>query len=384
MVTKAELKTFLPKAKATLVDAVADNWPAAEEAGITTPRRVRQFLANIATETGGLTAIVESLTYTSAERIRATWPTRFKTAAAAQPYVRQARKLAIFVYGGRMGNAAAPSTDGWDFRGGGMMQTTGREGYRAMGFEKNPGELQSNPRTAFLTAVREWKNRGCNALADKDDTTAVRKAINGGTNGLDHVRTHLANARKVWPDGAGTPAARVEAAAGIDPAIVKEVQTLLRRLGYTEVGNADGVVGTMTRAAILAFRADNNLPLATTIDEEFRQVLATAPPRQIAEDRAFAPVAKVVEKVPEVKANFISKILSAVAAFFSGIVALITGVVDQFDAARAHIDPIRAYASNVPGHVWLLLVALVALAIFFVSRHGEQKGVAAFQSGERR
>ncbi|MGK9084937.1 hypothetical protein KXR64_16695 [Brucella intermedia] len=382
MVTKAELNRFLPNAKASLIDAIVDNWAEAEKQGISTPRRIRHFMCNIAVETGGLRTIVESLTYTSAERIQAVWPSRFKTVKSAQPYVRQAKKLAIKVYGGRMGNASAPSEDGWIYRGGGMLQTTGREGYRKMGFEKSPGTLQTNVKVAFLTAVREWGKRGCNALADKDDTTGVRKAINGGTNGLAEVKKYLATAKKVWPDNA--KAALPKNSPITNPVIVKDVQVMLKQLGYTEVGGSDGIIGTMTRGAILAFRAENGLPLSTSIDDEFMEALKTAQPRQIAVGRVAAPVKDVVAKVPEVKANFISKIISAVTAFFSTIVAAVMGIFDQFDAAKAYIDPLKEYAADVPGWVWLLIIAIIAAVIFGISRHGEKKGVEAFQNGERR
>ncbi|MHA6686340.1 hypothetical protein [Mesorhizobium sp. A556] len=73
----------------------------------------------------------ESLTYTTAARIRAVWPSRFASAAAAQPYVRQPQKLANKVYGGRMGNTGP--NDGWTYRGRGLCQITGREMYTKLG-----------------------------------------------------------------------------------------------------------------------------------------------------------------------------------------------------------------------------------------------------------
>lgn len=42
---------------------------------------------------------------------------------------------------------------------------------------------------------------------------------------------------------------------------VREVQARLKALGYHAVGQVDGQVGPRTRAAILAFRDDNGLPL---------------------------------------------------------------------------------------------------------------------------
>ncbi len=67
---------------------------------------------------------------------------------------------------------------------------------------------------------------------------------------------------------------------------VREVQTMLYDLGYYMVGRADGVVGNMTRAAILAFKEDNDLPLTTVIDVVFEEALLKAKPRKVSEARA--------------------------------------------------------------------------------------------------
>lgn len=202
MITAAQIRKLFPAAKAELVEAIVANWPQASGAGITTLKRKAMFFAMIGVETGGLKAIVENLNYTTAARIRETWPMRFKTDAAAQPYVRQPTKLANLVYGSRMGNGPPASGDGYRFRGRGMMQTTGRANYAARRFETNPEALQ-DPATAFLTAVAEWQRRGCNALADAGNIKACRNAINGGAVGLEDAIGFYAKGLKVFTDDKG-------------------------------------------------------------------------------------------------------------------------------------------------------------------------------------
>jgi uncharacterized protein (TIGR02594 family) len=67
---------------------------------------------------------------------------------------------------------------------------------------------------------------------------------------------------------------------------VHQVQELLRDRGYHEVGAVDGKMGPRTRAAILAFRADNGLELVPEIDGELSERLLQAQPRKIAPERA--------------------------------------------------------------------------------------------------
>ncbi|MET3527279.1 putative chitinase [Phenylobacterium koreense] len=105
-------------------------------------------------ETGGSMAPnVENLNYTSAERIRAVWPSRFPTIASAQPFVRNAKGLANHVYNGRMGNR--PGTDdGWQHRGRGQAHITGREMYAKLDAELGlGGDLIASPDLALRPDV---------------------------------------------------------------------------------------------------------------------------------------------------------------------------------------------------------------------------------------
>lgn len=95
-----------------------------------TPRNeLAYLLATPYHETGGkMLPNAENLTYTSAARIRAVWPSRFPSLESAKPFVRNPRGLANKVYNGRLGNRPG-SDDGYAFRGRGLPHLTGRANY---------------------------------------------------------------------------------------------------------------------------------------------------------------------------------------------------------------------------------------------------------------
>lgn len=175
-----------------------------------------------------------------------------------------------------------------------------------------------------------------------------------------------------------------------DEATVAKVQQQLWDLGYTEVGSKrpdgtfDGKIGRYTRAAILAFRDDNDLPTVNYIDEAMLLALLRAQPREVSTARTEAPAAVVREKVPEVQSNWLSKVGGAAGAAVSGVGLGVTGVLDNLDGARGFLEPLKGFVGDVPPWVWFLLLGAAALALFFNARRGEQQGIQAFQSGERR
>ncbi len=189
-------RAFLEELKAHAYQDMAD-------VGINTPLRVVHFAAQISHESAGGTITHESMTYKSARRIYRVFPKYFNSEFEAEPYVGRPRKLANRVYGGRMGNR--PGTDdGYDYRGRGLLQLTGRNSYAEAGqrFDlpllSNP-ELVADPRYTLLIAGWEFKKLGCLEYADRDNLEKVTRRVNGGLNGLEDREKWLG----LWKDALG-------------------------------------------------------------------------------------------------------------------------------------------------------------------------------------
>jgi len=162
---------------------------------IESPLLVAHVMAQLSHECGAGRDVVENLNYT-AGRIMQVWPSRFPTLASARPYAGHPHALANRVYNGRMGNAPG-SDDGWNFRGRGAAQTTGREGYqrlaKATGLDlvADP-DLVNDPRYFLGCGVADFINCGCLPFAKADDIVGVTRRLNGGTVGLAQRRAWLA------------------------------------------------------------------------------------------------------------------------------------------------------------------------------------------------
>ena len=196
------LRRLWPQAPAALVDDVAARSAAVfAKHGLTSALRVAHFMAQISHESGGGTITQESLDYTHAERIAAVWPTRF-TAESAQACVRNPKALADKVYDGRMGNGPAPSDDGFNYRGRGLLQITGRDSYRQIGglcglpLEDKP-ELAYSPLYTLEVAATEFVELGCLPFCDADNLNAVTRRVNGGYTGLAERKAWLARWKAV-------------------------------------------------------------------------------------------------------------------------------------------------------------------------------------------
>jgi putative chitinase len=101
------------------------------------------------------------------------------------------------VYGNRMGNIE--DDDGYNFRGAGIFQLTGRSNYQAFvnwldDSNYNIDNIRDYCLTddgAIISAIWFWKSNNIGALALKDDGIGVTRKINGGTVGINERLENL-------------------------------------------------------------------------------------------------------------------------------------------------------------------------------------------------
>lgn len=156
-------------------------------------------MAQFSEECGAGLEMIENLNY-SADGLMRTWPTRF-TRARAVNYAHNPQMIADTVYGGRMGNAPPPSDDGWNFRGRGLSQLTGRDNYEKIGAKlgldliENP-DMVNDLAYVLEIGVADFVQCGCVPFAVADNCTEVTKHLNGGTIGLASRRQWLVKWKK--------------------------------------------------------------------------------------------------------------------------------------------------------------------------------------------
>jgi putative chitinase len=186
------LKGHIPDSVIAMIPEVASKFE------INTPLRLAHFLAQCGHESGGFKLTKENLNY-SAKGLNGIFKKYFPTLESAVPYERKPEKIANKVYGGRMGNGAEASGEGWKFHGRGFIQLTGKDNYTA--FTKSIGEdCIANPdlvasKYALASAAWFFNKNGLHKMADggaNDATvTSITKRVNGGTIGLPDRIKHF-------------------------------------------------------------------------------------------------------------------------------------------------------------------------------------------------
>jgi uncharacterized protein (TIGR02594 family) len=161
--------------------------------GINTPNRLAHFMAQMMHECGALTIDWEDMNYSAARLVEIFGVGKHSAAVTEEEASQLAHKPAAIaerVYG--LGNPKKAKElgntnpgDGFRYRGGGLLQTTGRGSYCDIGktcsvnFENEP-DLLLSAEHALKPALAEWTNGNLNVFADNNDFLAISKAINLG------------------------------------------------------------------------------------------------------------------------------------------------------------------------------------------------------------
>jgi putative chitinase len=110
--------------------------------------------------------------------------------AFAKALHRKPQLIANSVYSNRMGNGTVESGDGWNHRGMGLKQLTGKDNHKRCGdylgvdFVASP-VLLLEPEYAARSAGWFWKTNKLNSFADAGDIKGMTKVINGGLIGYE-------------------------------------------------------------------------------------------------------------------------------------------------------------------------------------------------------
>lgn len=345
----------------------------------------------------------ENLNYTSAARIREVWPSRFKTAATAKPFVRNPQGLANKVYGGRLGNTGP--NDGWDYRGRGYPQTTGKANYEQSGkivgvdLVTNP-ERMLEPRIAAITMITSM-SRGLytgKKLSDyindsKTNYVSARAIVNADmkANGKKIAEYARAFEKALLEAGYSNVAVPAEKPVIIAPVptpapivvdekeLIAKVQGLLRDKGYPEVGEVDGNMGNRTRNAILAFEADNGLPLTGKVTDALLVALIKAPVRQNSSLRETA-TEKDLKGAESIKlGDWLKKIALGVLTA-SGLGGLTEGTASFDEITSGVNDAKEMFTAFGPMAKWVIGLGLGAVVYHFASKIIREQ-VKAYREG---
>jgi len=171
-----------------------------ETYSINTLLRQSAFLAQVGHESGGLIYKEENLNY-SAEALQSVFPKYFPNSKIASAYARQPKKIANRVYANRMGNGDEQSGEGWKYRGYGLIQITGKDGFLsfakefAMTLDEVIDYLRSDLGAA-MSAGWFWNKKKLNELADKELFKQICKRVNGGLNGYKDRKELYARAKR--------------------------------------------------------------------------------------------------------------------------------------------------------------------------------------------
>jgi putative chitinase len=167
---------------------------------ITSRRGIAMLVSQLAHESGYFSTLSENLNYSVKALSTGNREKYFTRDQAMQyGYVRDQagvylqkanpRMIANLFYGSRLGNLGVQTDDGWVFRGGGLIQLTGRYNFSVFGKSvgMSPEEAAAYVRTpegAVKSALWFWRSRPLLVPASQGDVTRCTEIIQGADGGL--------------------------------------------------------------------------------------------------------------------------------------------------------------------------------------------------------
>ena len=231
---------------------------------ITTPERVAGFLAQTGHESNGYKVLTENLNY-SAKALNSLFSKYFaKAGRNADDYHRQPEKIANVIYANRMDNGDTASGDGWRFRGGGILQLTGRHNYTKFGESvgmsaEEATEYVRTPKGALESACWFWKTNNLNKYCDNHDIVTLSKRVNGGTIGLEDRVEHWEHAIALFTGKEAPKPVRESAPAGTTILKKGSKGPLVKKMQEVLGLDADGDFGPGTERAVKHWQSENGL-----------------------------------------------------------------------------------------------------------------------------
>jgi putative chitinase len=187
-VTEEQMQRMFPSTPITAIDELLNPLNMTlQEYNIDNLNRIAMFIAQCGHESGGFRVKEENLNYRP-ERLAVIFPTHFR-GVDVHEYAHNPQKIANRVYANRMGNGPESSGDGYNFRGRGFIQLTGRSNYTKFAKDNDLSleeavEYMGTVAGSIHSAGWFWNEHNLNEPSDLDDVITVTKKINGGTLGL--------------------------------------------------------------------------------------------------------------------------------------------------------------------------------------------------------
>lgn len=149
--------------------------------GIDSSPRIACFLGQCGYESGMFQIMAENTNYTHAERLVAVFG---MSMADALRLAGKPQAIANFVYAGRNGNGNEASGDGWNYRGRGPIELTGKRSYAyagaALGLDLvTTPDVAAEPSAGCMTAAWFWHVNNLNVKADAGDVDGITRTVNG-------------------------------------------------------------------------------------------------------------------------------------------------------------------------------------------------------------